>query len=82
MNISIKDVILVLLPSALAACAAQPRNLDEAAPQTGAVVSCSGYKTWDDCHAAAAKTCPGGYEVIARDENLVAQGRTLRIQCK
>lgn len=70
----------------LAGCASGPlsekRDLESSAPQQGTVISCNGYKTWQDCDRAAAKACPAGYEVISKDENLPMQQRTLRISCK
>ena len=70
----------------LSGCAGAPlterRDLEDSAPQQGTVISCNGYKTWQDCDRAAAKACPAGYEVISKDENLPMQQRTLRISCK
>lgn len=78
----------VLLGVALftAGCAAntvsRERNLDAASRQEGLVVSCSGFKSWSACYRTAERICPGGYEIIGKEENLVTQGRTLRINCK
>jgi hypothetical protein len=78
--------MFVSVVSFLAGCAngqlAERRDLEDGAPQQGTVISCNGYKTWQDCDKAAAKACPAGYEVISKDENLPMQQRTLRISCK
>jgi hypothetical protein len=71
----------------LAGCATGPlskkSNLDASSKQVGIVVACSGgYKTWADCNLSAAQACPKGYEVLSKEENLVMQGRSLRISCK
>lgn len=79
-------IVAVLITFLLVGCAggqlSQPRDLESASQQQGVVVSCSGYKAWQDCDRAAAKACPNGYDVLGKEENLVTQGRTLRIHCK
>lgn len=77
---------IFILGSFIAGCTNGPygqrRDIDTGGQQQGVVVSCSGYKTWQDCARAAARVCPNGYEILAKDENVVTQGRTLRIGCK
>jgi hypothetical protein len=67
-------------------CASGPfsanRDIEASSQQLGTVVYCNGYKTWDDCNRYAKQTCPNGFEVISRDENLPTQNRSLRISCK
>ena len=79
-------ISLILVSFSLAACATGPfsqqRDLESGAPQQGKVIACSGYKSWPDCDRAAAKACANGYEVLAKEENLPTQTRTLRILCK
>jgi hypothetical protein len=78
---------ILILAFALYGCTTGPfsakRDLDASSPQQGTVVTCSGgYKTWQDCSKAAAQLCPGGYEILERDENINMQARSLRISCK
>lgn len=77
---------MVISVACLTACAAGPfaanRDLDSSGKQIGQTVTCSGYKTWSDCNAAASKLCGGGYEVLAKEENIVMQARTVRFVCK
>ncbi len=46
------------------------------------MITCSGFRNWADCHGSAARQCPKGYEILSKEENLVTQGRTLKIHCK
>lgn len=80
-------ILWVMLANiSLSACASGPfsanRDLDSSGKQTGQVVTCSGYKTWNDCNLAATKLCGGEYEVLAKEENIVMQARTIRFICK
>jgi uncharacterized protein YceK len=61
---------------------AQSPDFDKSEVQAGIFVSCNGYKTWQHCYDAAQKACPSGYSILAKQENLVMQARTLRIECK
>jgi hypothetical protein len=76
----------ILITILLAGCATGPfsqkRDIDNGGQQQGMVISCSGYKSWADCDRAAANACPKGYDVINKEENIITQGRTLRINCK
>lgn len=78
--------LIIVMLTGLSACATGPfsknRDLESGAPQQGQVIACSGYKSWPDCDKAAAKACPGGFEVLSKDENLPTQTRTMRISCK
>lgn len=77
-------IIIVLL--SLSGCAAEltrpARDLESGAPQSGEVIYCNGFKNWNDCSRYAAQTCPSGYEILAREENLSTQNRFMRIRCK
>jgi hypothetical protein len=81
-----RNLILIFLAIALSACANGPfsnkRDIESSAQQQGQVVACSGYKMWPDCQKAAAHICPNGYDVLAKEESLPTQTRTLRIRCK
>ena len=46
------------------------------------VVSCSGFKGWQDCTAYALQACPNGFDIKNKEENLVLQARALTFQCK
>jgi len=76
----------VLLSILLAGCASGPlsakSDLESSSQQQGKVISCSGYKNWPDCNSAAAKACPNGYEVLAKEESAPQQTRSLRINCR
>ncbi len=77
---------LILATIALFGCASGPfsekRDLEASSQQQGMIVSCNGYKAWPDCYRAAKQACPSGFEVLAKEENLPTQLRTLRINCK
>lgn len=77
---------LFLLVFFVSGCASGPlskqSDLESGGRQQGAVIYCSGYKTWQDCDRSAAKACPTGYDVLEKDENLPTQSRALRVQCK
>jgi hypothetical protein len=77
---------LLLTMLSLTGCASGPfsekRDLEASSPQNGLIVSCSGYKAWPDCYRAAKQACPSGFEILAKEENLPTQTRTLRISCK
>jgi hypothetical protein len=80
-----KKFIYVIALLQLAGCA-QLRNaalveLEDAQTQSGIFLSCSSYKAWQHCYKAAEKSCPSGYHVISRDENVNTQSRVLRIEC-
>jgi hypothetical protein len=80
-----KEFIYVIGLIQLVSCA-QLRNpesveLEEAQTQPGIFLSCSSYKAWQHCYKAAEKSCPSGYQVISRDENVNTQSRILRIEC-
>lgn len=81
-----RALALTLTTLALTGCASGPfsekRDLEASSPQLGTVVSCNGYKAWPDCYRAAKQACPSGFEVLAKEENLPTQTRTLRISCK
>lgn len=77
-------IILVIFISGCggANSVSRERDIGATSRQEGLVVSCSGFKSWPECYRAAEKACPGGYEIIGKEENLVTQSRTLRINCK
>lgn len=81
-----KAFTLFLLAAVMSGCATGPfsekRDLESSSQQQGTVISCSGYKTWQDCNNEAAKLCANGYEVLAKEENINMQARSIRISCK
>lgn len=85
-NIAMRTLIILALLSLLNACASGPvsnkRNIESSNQQQGQLLACSGYKMWPDCYHAAAQTCPNGFDILAKEENLPTQTRTLRINCK
>jgi hypothetical protein len=70
----------------LTACATGPlstkRDLEASSPQEGQIIACSGYKKWPDCYSTAKQTCANGFDVLAKEEILPTQTRTLRIRCQ
>jgi hypothetical protein len=80
-----KELIYVIGLIQLVGCAqlrnAESVELEETQAQSGIFLSCSSYKTWHHCYKAAEKSCPSGYHVISRDENVNTQSRVLRIEC-
>jgi hypothetical protein len=81
-----RALTILLLPMLIASCANGPlsakRDLESSSQQQGQLVSCSGYKMWPACYQAAKQACPNGFDVLAKEENLPTQTRTLRINCK
>lgn len=81
-----RNLTIIALVVFLNACATGPfsakRDLESSGQQQGQVVACSGYKTWADCYKAASQACSNGFDVLAKEENLPTQTRTLRISCK
>ncbi|MDR2875636.1 MAG: hypothetical protein LBV44_06885 [Methylobacillus sp.] len=57
------------------------KNDEYSGAQYGQAVSCSGFKEWPECFSAARQACPKGYEILAQEENMVTQARTLRFNC-
>ncbi len=45
-------------------------------------ISCNGFADWYNCYQKAQNLCPNGYDSANRDENLITQGRSIRIACK
>lgn len=60
-------------------CAAQSSKNEERA---WTAVSCSGYVGWDACHNKARELCPNGYDMASKEENILAQKRTMLVSCK
>jgi hypothetical protein len=81
-----KTLLILFLGMAMTGCATGPfsakRDLETSSQQQGTVVSCSGYKTWQDCHQSAAQLCANGFEILSKEENINMQARSLRITCK
>ena len=62
----------------LASCSHQPKH-DH---RTYTEVSCSGIRSWGDCHTQAKEMCPHGYLVGKRVEMRESQTRTMEVACK
>lgn len=45
-------------------------------------VSCSGFANWEKCYQKANNLCPNGFDTANKEENLVTQGRTMKVSCK
>ncbi|MDR2218988.1 MAG: hypothetical protein LBE24_00220 [Methylobacillus sp.] len=88
-----RNLILFALITLLTACGSlsgsgggksksDDKNVEEySGAQYGQEVSCSGFKEWPECFSAARQACPKGYEILAQEENMVTQARTLRFSC-
>jgi hypothetical protein len=81
--------IAILLVIVLAGCAATVNRTRTADGRNGATISCNGLTaTWKKCDRAAAKVCPGGFDVIDRQEKKTYtdtgsfMSRTLVVSCK
>lgn len=60
-------------------CAAHAPKTDD---RTWISVSCSGHVGWDACHNKARELCPHDYDIASKEENLLAQKRTMLVSCK
>lgn len=45
-------------------------------------LTCSGFKTWNDCRTQAREICPSGFKTADPLENLLIQRREVSIACK
>lgn len=45
-------------------------------------LTCSGFKTWQDCRTQAKASCPSGYFTADALENILIQRREVSIACK
>ncbi len=45
-------------------------------------LTCSGFKTWQDCREQAKVTCPNGYYTADALENILIQRREVSVACK
>jgi hypothetical protein len=75
-----KVIVFAFLALSLAGCSAlgiggkkENRELTD--------ITCSGFVGWEACHAKAQAMCPKGYDVLMKDESLIAQRRTMRVAC-
>lgn len=73
--------LIIALPLLLAACAsyAPKEQLAEAPWQT---LTCSGFKTWNDCRTQALASCPRGFYIANELENVLIQRRQVEVACK
>lgn len=46
------------------------------------ILTCSGFKTWNDCRTQAREICPSGFKTADPLENLLIQRREVSIACK
>jgi hypothetical protein len=77
-----KASVFVLLALYLAGCTALGMGGKKAEPRELTDISCSGFVGWEACHEKAKAMCPKGYDVVMKDESLIAQRRTMRVACK
>lgn len=45
-------------------------------------LTCSGFKTWNDCRIQAREICPNGFKTADSLENILIQRREVSIACK
>lgn len=45
-------------------------------------LTCSGFKTWQDCRTEARAICPSGFNTADQLENILIQRREVSIACK
>jgi len=62
----------------LASCSHQPGHDHRSYTE----LSCSGIRSWGDCHTQAKEMCPNGYFVGKRVEMRESQTRTMEVACK
>jgi len=81
--------IAILLVVVLAGCGASVNHTRTANGREGAAISCNGILlTWKTCDKAAVKACPGGYDVVDRQEKKTytesgnVMTRKLVVSCK
>jgi len=74
-------LVSALLALALVGCGALGMGGKKSEPRELTDVSCSGFVGWEKCHEKAKALCPKGYDVVMKDESLIAQRRTMRVAC-
>ena len=45
-------------------------------------LTCSGFKTWNDCRIQAHEICPNGFKTADSLENILIQRREVSVACK
>ena len=45
-------------------------------------LTCSGFKTWQDCRTQARTICPSGFQIGDQLENILIQRREVSVACK
>ena len=57
-------------------------SMNHSSSETWKTLTCSGFKTWQDCRAQAKSNCPNGYYTADALENILIQRREVSIACK
>ena len=79
-----KRIALVLVVTTLAGCSTLGIDMGGAKKNESrelTTINCGGFLGWEACNAKAAEICPKGYDVVKREESLIAQRRTMFITC-
>jgi len=79
-----KRFAFAFLAVSLAGCSAlgiNTSNTKKSDSQELTDITCSGFVGWEKCHEKAKAMCPKGYDVLTKDESLIAQRRTMRVAC-
>lgn len=82
-------LLIVLIALFLGACSSLTNSADTAQPilvkdakQQIMFTSCTGaVEEWGSCFRKAGKSCPNGYEVLKKDEDIVGAKREITFKC-
>lgn len=57
-------------------------SMSQSSSESWKTLTCSGFKTWQDCRTQAKASCPNGYVTADALENILIQRREVSIACK
>lgn len=72
--------ILIFMIVLITGCNSLPKQMQENAVVESA--SCGGNSAWLECYKEAATSCPNGFEVLQKEEDMRRGVRQLSFTCK
>ncbi len=73
---------LIITVFLLAGCVSQPKQALLKDQYAWTELSCSGFKSWQDCNAEALNACPDGFYIKNELGNWLIQRRVVEVACK